>query len=147
MSVPRTTEPLRILLAEDNIVNQKVAQRLIEKMGHTVVVVENGRRAVEAATQGRFDLILMDVQMPEMDGFEATAQIRKAEREMPCPAGQAAPHVPIVAMTAHAMSGDRDQCLGAGMDDYISKPISIQAVTQTIERVRTQVSLAHSQVQ
>ncbi len=135
IAVPKAAEPLRILLAEDNVVNQLVARRLIEKMGHSLVVVEDGRQAVNAALEGKFDLVFMDVQMPEMDGFEAVALIRKAESERPCPAGQERPHLQVIAMTAHAMSGDRDQCLRAGMDDYISKPISVRAVTEAIERV------------
>jgi signal transduction histidine kinase/FixJ family two-component response regulator len=135
IAVPQAAEPLRILLAEDNVVNQLVARRLIEKMGHSLVVVEDGRQAVKAALEGKFDLVFMDVQMPEMDGFEAVATIRKAESERLCPAGQERPHLQVIAMTAHAMSGDRDQCLRAGMDDYISKPISVRAVAEAIERV------------
>ena len=134
-AVPRAAEPLHILLAEDNTVNQLVARRLIEKMGHSLVVVENGRQAVEAALEGQFDVVFMDVQMPEMDGFEAVALIREAERERPYAQGQEPPHLQIIAMTAHAMSGDRDQCLRAGMDDYISKPISIRAVMEALDRV------------
>ena len=134
-AVPKATEPLRILLAEDNVVNQLVARRLIEKMGHSLVVVEDGRQAVKAALEGQFDLVFMDVQMPELDGFEAVALIRKAERERPLSNGQEPPHLQVIAMTAHAMSGDREQCLRAGMDDYISKPISFRAVTEAIERV------------
>jgi osomolarity two-component system sensor histidine kinase NIK1 len=133
---PKTAEALRILLAEDNVVNQLVARRLIEKMGHSLVVVEDGRHAVQAAIEGQFDLIFMDVQMPVMDGFEAAALIRKAERETPYRRGQDPPHLPIIAMTAHAMSGDREECLRAGMDDYISKPISVRAVMEAIARVR-----------
>jgi CheY-like chemotaxis protein len=120
---------LRILLAEDNPVNQKLARFAIEKMGHSIVMVNNGIRAVETSASGQFDLILMDLQMPEMDGFEATARIREAERS----AGR---HTPIVAMTAHAMHGDREQCLRAGMDDYISKPIDLQALARMIDRYR-----------
>jgi len=128
-------QPLRVLLAEDNPVNRKLAQRVIEKMGHAITTVENGRQALAAATSHRFDLILMDVQMPEMDGFEACAAIRGAEAHDA--------HVPIVALTAHAMSGDREQCLRAGMDDYIAKPIDIQALTALVARVRAGV-MAHN---
>ena len=118
-------DSLSILLAEDNAVNQRLAQRMIEKMGHQVVVVDNGRKAVEAAMRQTFDLILMDLQMPEMDGFEATACIRDAE-------ALAQRYTPIVAVTAHAMAGDREQCLRAGMDHYISKPINFQALQDLV---------------
>jgi CheY-like chemotaxis protein len=118
---------MHILLVEDNPVNQKLAQRAIEKMGHSITLAGNGVRAVEACTSGRFDLILMDLQMPEMDGIEATARIREAEQGT----GR---HTPIIAMTAHAMHGDRDQCIRAGMDDYISKPVDLHALARMIER-------------
>jgi signal transduction histidine kinase/ligand-binding sensor domain-containing protein/CheY-like chemotaxis protein len=108
--------PMRILLAEDNPVNQKVAVRLLEKHGHSVAVAGDGRAAVSAWERETFDAILMDVQMPEMDGLEAASLIRAGE------AGTAR-HVPIIAMTAHAMSGDRDRCLAAGMDAYVTKPV------------------------
>ena len=107
---------LRVLVADDNIVNQRLISRVLEKCGHRVALVGNGSEAVDAARGGAFDVILMDVEMPEMDGFAATSLIRSAE------AG--ARRVPIVAMTAHAMSGDRERCLQAGMDDYLSKPIA-----------------------
>jgi CheY-like chemotaxis protein len=106
----------QILLVEDNLVNQRVAQRILKKAKHTVVIASNGKQALELLDQQPFDVILMDMQMPEMDGFEATAAIRKKER-------QEGGHAPIIAMTAHAMSGDRERCLTAGMDDYLSKPI------------------------
>jgi len=108
---------LRILVAEDNAVNRQLATALLEKRGHTTVTVVNGREAVAAAAEGGFDLVLMDVQMPEMDGWEATAAIRKTEAVN-------GGHVPIIAVTAHAMKTDREACLVAGMDGYLSKPIN-----------------------
>ncbi|HEY2461009.1 MAG TPA: response regulator [Candidatus Acidoferrum sp.] len=107
---------LNILLAEDNPVNQRLATRLLEKRGHRVSLAANGREALEALEKGTFDLVLMDVQMPEMDGLEATAAIREKEKE-----GSA--HVPVIALTAHAMKGDREKCLASGMDGYLTKPI------------------------
>ena len=121
---------LRILLAEDNPVNQIVAVRLLEKAGHTVMVVANGRDAVLLTAEQEFGLVLMDVQMPEMDGFEATRTIRERE------AATHEPHqrIPIVAMTAHAMKGDRERCLAVGMDGYIAKPIRPAELLAEIER-------------
>jgi two-component system, sensor histidine kinase and response regulator len=119
---------LHILLAEDNAVNQKLAVRLLEKRGHAVVVTKTGKEALAAWEREPFDLILMDIQMPEMDGFEATAAIREAERIK-------GGHIPIVAMTAHAMAGDRQRCLEAGIDAYVSKPIQAQAVFEAIDKV------------
>jgi CheY-like chemotaxis protein len=107
---------LRILVAEDNPMNQALATRLLTKQGHAVIVACNGREALAALERASFDLVLMDVQMPEMDGLDAAAAIRKAEE------GTGA-HVPIIAMTAYAMTGDRERCLAAGMDAYIAKPI------------------------
>ena len=118
---------LRILLAEDNPVNQMVAVRLLEKMGHTVMVVANGRDAVLMSAEQEFGLVLMDVQMPEMDGFEATRAIRERE-------ATTHKHIPILAMTAHAMKGDRERCLAVGMDGYIAKPISPAELLAEIER-------------
>jgi signal transduction histidine kinase/ligand-binding sensor domain-containing protein/CheY-like chemotaxis protein len=135
--IPRTPQPLHILLAEDNIVNQKVAQLMIQRMGHSVVVVANGCMALDVLATQHFDLILMDLQMPQMDGFEATARIRETEERMAA-AGQARPHIPIVALTAHAMSGDRDECLHAGMDDYISKPIVLPALIAIFDKIQAQ---------
>ena len=108
--------PLRVLLAEDNLVNQKLAVRLLEKEGHSVVVTGNGREALAALDEGDFDAVLMDVQMPEMSGFEATAVIREREKKT-------GKHQLIIALTAHAMKGDRERCLEAGMDNYLAKPI------------------------
>ncbi|RMG45228.1 MAG: response regulator, partial [Acidobacteria bacterium] len=143
----RHRRSLRILLAEDNVVNQKFIKRVLEQWGHTVIVARNGRQALDAFAQDAFDLILMDVQMPEMDGFEATAAIRELEaRQAPSvngsdgqdllragatqnyqptsdDEGSPLPHTPIIALTAHAMKGDRERCLAAGMDGYLSKPI------------------------
>jgi PAS domain S-box-containing protein len=107
---------LRILVAEDNVINRAVATGILKKAGHVLVHASNGREAVEALKDGSFDLILMDVQMPEMDGLEATRQIRELEETT-------GDHMRIVAMTAHAMAGDRERCLAAGMDDYVSKPL------------------------
>ena len=119
--------PQRILLAEDNLVNQRVAVAMLKKMGHSVTVAANGVQALEKCSQGGFDLIFMDVQMPEMGGLEATRLIRERE-------SRTALHIPIIAMTAHAMKGDREVCYEAGMDDYISKPVSSKAVEQTIAK-------------
>ena len=117
----------RILLAEDNPVNQRVASRVLEKEGHRVVIANNGREALDALSREEFDLVLMDVQMPEMDGLEATAILRERERET-------GTHVAVVAMTAHAMTGDRERCLVVGMDDYISKPIHAQQLLEVVQR-------------
>ena len=124
----RNQPQLHILLAEDNMVNQKLTVRLLEKRGHTVVVVKTGKEALAAWKREPFDVILMDVQMPEMDGFEATSAIREAER-------LTGGHTPIIALTAHAMTGDRQRCLAAGMDGYISKPIQAQTVFEAIANV------------
>lgn len=124
---------LSILLAEDNPVNQLLTVRMLENMGHRITVADDGAKALEAIQRERFDLVLMDVQMPVLDGLEATAAIRTAERA----SGRV--RIPIVAMTANAMQGDRERCLGAGMDDYISKPIAMQQLRATIERVMVSV--------
>ena len=115
-----------ILVAEDNVVNQRVALRILEKRGHDVTIVNNGREAVAALEHGAFDVVLMDVQMPELGGFEATAIIRETERTT-------GGHVRIIAMTAHAMNGDRERCLEAGMDGYLSKPIDRDMLCATVE--------------
>ncbi len=117
---------LHLLLAEDNLVNQQLAIRLLEKRGHTVIVAGNGRDALASLARERFDAILMDVSMPEMDGLEATRIIRAQEQD-------ASGHIPIVAMTAHAMKGDRERCLEAGMDGYLSKPLQPTELIEAIE--------------
>ena len=119
---------LRVLMAEDNAVNQKIACSVLEKQGHHVTQAWDGRQALAALDQAHFDVVLMDVQMPEMDGFEATAAIRARERDT----GR---HLPIIAMTAHAMEGDRERCLAAGMDSYISKPIKVPELIELLEKV------------
>jgi CheY-like chemotaxis protein len=123
----RRRRNLRILVAEDNLVNQKLATRLLEKAGHMVVVAANGRHALEALESEEFDLVLMDVQMPEMDGLDAAAAIREREQ-------RTREHQPIIAMTAHAMKGDREKCMAAGMDGYVTKPIRPDDLWQAIEQ-------------
>ncbi|MBZ5578814.1 MAG: response regulator [Acidobacteriia bacterium] len=125
-------EGLRILVAEDNTVNQQLVRRLLEKQDHTVVMVNNGREAVLATERQTFDLVLMDVQMPEMDGMEATATIRATE-------SATGKHQRIVAMTAHAMTGDRERCLAAGMDGYLSKPLRARELTEIISNLRLEL--------
>jgi two-component system sensor histidine kinase/response regulator len=125
----RAARRLRVLVAEDNAVNQKLAQHLLERRGHTPIVVSNGREAVETLAREGFDLVLMDLQMPEMDGFEATAAIRARERR------RTLARVPIVALTAHAMQGDRQRCLDAEMDGYVAKPIKPVELFEVIDRV------------
>jgi signal transduction histidine kinase/DNA-binding response OmpR family regulator len=116
----------RVLVAEDNVINQKVAVRMLEKLGCRVEVVANGLEAVSAVRVGRFDVVLMDCQMPEMDGFEATAAIRRGEA--------AGVRLPIVAMTANVMQGDRERCLAAGMDDYLAKPVTRASLAAVLDR-------------
>jgi two-component system sensor histidine kinase/response regulator len=127
-SVRESQRRLRVLVAEDNAVNQLLAVRLLEKRGHEVVVAATGTAALEALENQSFDLVLMDVQMPEMDGLEATIAIR--ERERASASGQ---HIPIIAMTANAMVGDKEQGLEAGMDAYLSKPLQVAALFAAIE--------------
>ncbi len=122
--VPRR---LRVLLAEDQPINQLVAVRLIERMGHSVTLVDNGRAAVLAAASTRFDLILLDIQMAEVDGFQALDSIRSAE-------SATRPRLPIIALTAHAMKGDRERCLAAGFDDYVGKPIEVDLLRDALSR-------------
>jgi signal transduction histidine kinase/CheY-like chemotaxis protein len=120
---------LAILVAEDNAVNQRLAARMVDRLGHNAVLAKNGREAVEWFARQSFNVILMDVQMPEMDGYEATALIRARERET------GARRTPIIALTAHAMKGDREKCLAAGMDDYVSKPIKAPELREALERL------------
>jgi len=119
--------PLDILLAEDNLTNQHVARSMLEQLGHSVTIAANGKDAVEAFRSATFDFVFMDIQMPVLNGYAATALIRQQRQH-------AAIKVPIIAMTAHAMSSDRDKCLAAGMDDYISKPISMDNLSAVLER-------------
>jgi two-component system, sensor histidine kinase and response regulator len=130
----RIAAQLQILLAEDNEVNRHVATRILEREGHHVVSAVDGRKALAALSAGTFDVVLMDVQMPEMDGLSATRTIRENEK-------QTSAHIPIIAMTAHAMSGDRERCLEAGMDDYISKPIDARSLLNLLEKHRPLVSV------
>jgi two-component system sensor histidine kinase/response regulator len=119
---------LRILLAEDNLINQTVAQRVLEKWGHSVCTVQNGKEALDALETQVFDMVLMDVEMPEMDGLQATAALRARELDT-------RQHVPIVAMTAHAMKGDKERCLAAGMDAYVSKPVQVKELCDVMEKL------------
>jgi two-component system sensor histidine kinase/response regulator len=125
-SAQKAGPSLHILVAEDNAVNQKLVARLLEKRGHNVKIVANGREALGALDQGTYDLILMDLQMPEMDGFEATDELRKREK-------LSGLHTPVIALTTHAMKGDRERCLNAGMDGYLSKPILAKELDDLLE--------------
>ncbi|MBN1297537.1 response regulator [bacterium] len=127
----RSRSKKRILLAEDNVINQKVALRILEKAGFSAVVVANGREAVEAVRKSTFDAILMDCQMPVMDGYEASAQIRTMET--------GTGRIPIIAMTAHAMESDRKRCLESGMDDYISKPVTPDVLSAVLDRFLNEI--------
>jgi PAS domain S-box-containing protein len=122
----KTGNPLRVLVAEDSRVNQELIKRLLQKWGHTSVIAEDGKEVLALLDTGKFDLVLMDLQMPEINGFEATAAIRQKERG-------AGAHIPIIALTAHALKGDRERCLEAGMDDYLSKPIEAQKLFDVVE--------------
>ena len=132
--------PLRILLAEDNAVNQKLATRLLAQMGYRADVAANGLEAIDALERQRYDIVLMDVQMPEMDGLEASRQINKQWSRDQRPQ--------IVAMTANAMQGDRELCIAAGMDDYITKPIRVEELVAALDRVparrRQEELMAHN---
>jgi CheY-like chemotaxis protein len=124
----KLADKLDILLVEDNVINQKVGKRALENQGHRVVIAQNGKEAIQVLETGAFDLVFMDIQMPVMDGFEATGRIREMEKKT-------GKHIPIVAMTAHALKGDRENCLKMGMDDYVAKPLKTEQIIQTIERV------------
>jgi CheY-like chemotaxis protein len=119
---------LHVLVAEDNQVNQKIAVAMLGKMGHRVTLAGNGVEAIAKWGKGGFDLIFMDVQMPEMDGLEAARQIRSAEHAN-------GTHIPIIAMTANAMTGDRERCIASGMNDYVSKPVSRRSLEEAIGRL------------
>jgi signal transduction histidine kinase/AmiR/NasT family two-component response regulator len=125
--IKKAERPLRVLLAEDNEINQQVALEFLRMRGHAVHIAANGIQALAALSNERFDVILMDVQMPQMDGFKATAAIREKEKSTGV-------HIPIIAMTGYAMKGDRQRCLAAGMDDYICKPIRSQELYEIIEK-------------
>lgn len=117
--------PLQVLVVEDNLTNQKVICAMLKKKGHTPVIANNGKKGVELYQNQEFDLVLMDIQMPEMNGFDATKAIREIEQ-------QTGKHVPIIAVTAHAMKGYREECLEAGMNNYIAKPVSFQGLFEII---------------
>ena len=127
----------RVLLVEDNAVNQTLAVRLLEKRGHVVSVAGDGRAALAALEKETFDIVLMDVQMPLMDGFEATVAIREKEK-------LSGGHIPIIAMTAHALKGDLDRCLSAGMDGYVSKPIRTSELFAAVERLSANSTLPNA---
>jgi CheY-like chemotaxis protein len=122
---------LRILLAEDNEVNRLLALHMLKREGHSVVIAHDGQEAIDAVQREPFDLVLMDVQMPVMGGFDATRRIRETETS------STSTHLPIIAMTAHALKGDREACLDAGMDDYIAKPIKVRELLGVINRTMT----------
>ena len=124
-----------MLVAEDNPVNRRLALRQLEKLGYRAHAVEDGRGRVDAVAGGRYDLVLMDCQMPEMDGFEATRAIRRSE-------AADGRHVPIVAMTANALEGDREACLAAGMDAYLAKPVQLAALRGVVEQFTNGVRVA-----
>jgi CheY-like chemotaxis protein len=131
----QVVRPLRILLAEDNAVNQKLARRLLEKSGHKIFLAANGREALEVLDSEEVDLVLMDLQMPEMDGLQATAAIRESEKRR-------GGRLPIVALTAHALTGDRENCLANGMDAYLAKPYSSEDLNRVLLEVATRAGAA-----
>jgi CheY-like chemotaxis protein len=123
----------RILVCEDNLINQKVAMRMLNSQGHAVTIGDDGRKALAALEAEPFDVVLMDVQMPVMDGLEAVAEIRKREKSR-------GGHIPVIAMTAHTLKGDRERCRAAGMDGYVSKPIDKRQLFETLDRLTPQSS-------
>jgi CheY-like chemotaxis protein len=135
----RESPQLHVLLAEDNAVNRKVALAMLRRAGHTVVVAATGKEAVRLAQDERFDLILMDIQMPEMDGLEAAQVIRQSKTA-------ATARVPIIAITAHALKGDSERFLAAGMDGYIAKPFQQEELFEALERVRSSALASHPEI-
>jgi len=125
--------PLHILLVEDNSVNQKIGIRMLENMGHRIALANHGLEALEKLESNSYDMVLMDIQMPEMDGFEATSCIRKKEK-------QSGSHIPIIALTAHAMKGDRERCLAGGIDGHASKPLKADRLTSEIKRLAPKIN-------
>jgi CheY-like chemotaxis protein len=126
---PRGAANGRVLVAEDNLINQRVIQKQLESLGYDSLIVSNGKLAVEACARERFDVVLMDCEMPEMDGLTAAASIRAL--------GADAGSVPIVALTANAMTGDRERCLAAGMDEHVSKPVRLDDIRKLLDQIRT----------
>jgi signal transduction histidine kinase/CheY-like chemotaxis protein len=142
LSEQANTQPharsLKVLLAEDNLINRRIATQMLERLGHQVVSVTNGLEALAHSAVQPFDVVLMDVQMPELDGLAATRALRERERYT----GQ---RVPVIALTAHAMAGDQENCLAAGMDDYVSKPVEMEALSAALSRAAHHLALAHNQ--